>query len=288
MCRGGLSAHGRASPALSVEAFPHDFADPPTAGLGRMCSTAPTGPAPHARYRQRPPRHRGRAHNTARATPRRWPRPIADPYRSPGACPVRSDDDWPEDTADPWPAPEFFDKTLCIYNCVVLPDTTATSCTSTSSRLNAPTGAWCPPTSRSARNAIRDLESQCTYRCVVLPDTTSVAQGNTHTESLNAPTGAWCPPTVEAVRRVGEPRLNAPTGARYSLTRLAKATVSLDCLNAPTGAWCSLTGLGYRLGCASDSLNAPTGAWCSLTRRGARLAQRSLEVSMHLQVRGAP
>ena len=34
-------------------------------------------------------------------------------------------------------------------------------------------------------------------------------------------------------------------------------------------------------------LNAPTGAWCSLTSRGAT-AQREEEVSMHLQVRGAP
>ena len=69
MCRGGLSAHGRASPALNAEAFPRDSADPPTAGPGQMCSTAPTGPAhpiPMA-----PPRPRGRDRNTARATPRR-------------------------------------------------------------------------------------------------------------------------------------------------------------------------------------------------------------------------
>ena len=45
MCRGGLSAHGRASPALNAEAFPHDSADSPTTGLGRMC-TSPR-PAPH-------------------------------------------------------------------------------------------------------------------------------------------------------------------------------------------------------------------------------------------------
>jgi len=100
--------------------------------------------------------NRVRDRNTARATPRHWPQPIADPYRSPGACPVRSDDDWPEDTADPWPAPEFFDKkTLCIYNCVVLPDTTTTSCTSTSSRLNAPTGAWCSLTAELGQGAPR-------------------------------------------------------------------------------------------------------------------------------------
>ena len=137
MCRGARSAHGRASPALSVEAFPHDSADSPTTGLGRMCSIAPTVPAPHARYRWSPPRHRGRDRNTARATPRRWPRPIAD-HRFLRARPARPDGDRPEDTADPWPAPEFLDKkTLCIYNCVMLPDTTATSCTSTSS------GAWC-------------------------------------------------------------------------------------------------------------------------------------------------
>ena len=84
---------------------------------------------------------------------------------------MRSDGDRPEDTADPWPAPEFFDKkTLCIYNCVVLPDTTTTSCTSTSSRLNAPTGAWCSLTTIDPNDAARAWTSQCTYRCVVLPD----------------------------------------------------------------------------------------------------------------------
>ena len=196
MCRGGLSAHGRASPALNAEAFPHDSADLPTAGLGRMCSIAPTGPAPHARYRQRPPRHRGRAHNTARATPRHWPRPIAD-HRFLRARPARPDGDRPEDTADPWPAPEFFDKkTLCIYNCVVLPDTTATSCTSTSSRLNAPAG------------------------CVVLPDKLASPSMTCTTVRLNAPTGAWCSLTSFkwAVRKI-EKSLNAPTGAWCSLTK---------------------------------------------------------------------
>ena len=84
---------------------------------------------------------------------------------------MRSDGDRPEDTADPWPAPEFFDKkTLCIYNCVVLPDTTTTSCTSTSSRLNAPTGAWCSLTSCTEALLKMVSLSQCTYRCVVLPD----------------------------------------------------------------------------------------------------------------------
>ena len=68
MCRGGLSAHGRVSPALNAETFPHDSADPLAAGSGRMCSIAPTGPAPHTRSRRRPPRHRGRDRDPAALT----------------------------------------------------------------------------------------------------------------------------------------------------------------------------------------------------------------------------
>ena len=47
MCRGARSAHGRISTALSIEAFPHDSADPLATGPDRMCNTAPTGPLPH-------------------------------------------------------------------------------------------------------------------------------------------------------------------------------------------------------------------------------------------------
>ena len=43
----------------------------------------------------------------------------------------------------------------------------------------------------------------------------------------------------------------------------------------------------YRIG-VEKSLNAPTGAWCSLTPRRHRRLRRPLDVSMHLQVRGAP
>ena len=35
-------------------------------------------------------------------------------------------------------------------------------------------------------------------------------------------------------------------------------------------------------------LNAPTGAWCSLTVHRGGVAVRFFQVSMHLQVRGAP
>ena len=47
MCRGARSAHGRISTALSVGAFPHDSADPPPAGPGRMCNTARAAPMLH-------------------------------------------------------------------------------------------------------------------------------------------------------------------------------------------------------------------------------------------------
>ena len=54
MCRAGPSAHGRISTALNAGALPHDSADPPPTGPGRMCSTAPALPMP--RTRARPPR----------------------------------------------------------------------------------------------------------------------------------------------------------------------------------------------------------------------------------------
>ena len=108
---------------------------------------APPRPAPHRTPDPNGTRldNRVRDRNTARATPRRWPRPIAD-HRFLRARPARPDGDRPEDTADPWPAPEFLDKkTLCIHNCVVLPDVTDDK-------------------------GISRFLSQCTYRCVVLPD----------------------------------------------------------------------------------------------------------------------
>ena len=60
-----------------------------------------------------------------------------------------------------------------------------------------------------------------------------------------------------------------------------------ECLNAPTGAWCSLTMGLTHYGWGSYCLNAPTGAWCSLTLTLSR-ERRTVMVSMHLQVRGAP
>lgn len=73
MCRADPSAHGRISTMLNAGTFPHDSADPPPAGLGRMCSASPTGPMPHIR----PARHREHDPDTALALPRRRadPRP---------------------------------------------------------------------------------------------------------------------------------------------------------------------------------------------------------------------
>ena len=62
MCRADPSAHGRISTVLNAGTFPHDSADPPPAGLGRMCSASPTGPMPHIR----PARHQP---DTASTTP---------------------------------------------------------------------------------------------------------------------------------------------------------------------------------------------------------------------------
>ena len=83
MCRGARSAHGRISTALSVGAFPHDSADPPPAGPGRMCNTAQAAPMPHTRARPRP----ASSFLTA----------VADPLRAPEPGSTRPD------TADPHP-----------------------------------------------------------------------------------------------------------------------------------------------------------------------------------------
>ena len=55
MCRAAPSAHGRISTALSAGAVPHDYADSPPAGPGRMCSTASAAPIPRIRARRRRP-----------------------------------------------------------------------------------------------------------------------------------------------------------------------------------------------------------------------------------------
>ena len=71
------------------------------------CAASPR-PAPHHMPdtgSARPGTADAPTHNTARAAPRHWPRPIAD-HRFLRARPARPDDDWPEDTADPWRAPE--------------------------------------------------------------------------------------------------------------------------------------------------------------------------------------
>ena len=44
MCKEGRPAHGRISPALNAGMFPHDSADLPMTGPGRMCNSASTSP----------------------------------------------------------------------------------------------------------------------------------------------------------------------------------------------------------------------------------------------------
>jgi len=48
MCRGDPSAHGRISALLSAGVFPHDLADLPRVGPGRMCSTVRPAPMLHS------------------------------------------------------------------------------------------------------------------------------------------------------------------------------------------------------------------------------------------------
>ena len=142
MCRGGLSAHGKISTTLNAEAFPHDSADPLAVGPGRMCSIAPTGPAPRTRSRRHPPRHRGRAHATARTTPWRWLRMGKSNWSEPKSqctyrCVVL-----PDLMASLLTLWMFLSQ--CTYRCVVLPDSgTSIWRRPTTWCLNAPTGAWC-------------------------------------------------------------------------------------------------------------------------------------------------
>ena len=85
MCRGLRSAHGRISTVLSVGAFPHDSADLPLAGPGRMCNTTPTGP-----LRASEPGDPARADDLHRFAPARLADPssptlLPDPPAQPGS-----------------------------------------------------------------------------------------------------------------------------------------------------------------------------------------------------------
>jgi len=108
--------------------------------------------------------------------------------------------------------------------------------------------------------------SQCTYRCVVLPDPSIVSTSTPTRCCLNAPTGAWC-----SLTKRKEPSW---------LTRRS--------LNAPTGAWCSLTLCSGRL-LPCFSLSQCTYRCVVLPDEEEDMCMcLTCEVSMHLQVRGAP
>ena len=131
-------------------------------------------------------------------------------------------------------------------------------------RLNAPTGAWCSLTPAGGAHRAGTHQSQCTYRCVVLPDVSQWEQPG-QAARLNAPTGAWCSLTARS-RSTSRPcgSLNAPTGAWCSLTRCRQAPVF----------WL-MSQCTYRCVVLPDRL-----------RDDVRVADA--DVSMHLQVRGAP
>ena len=64
---------------------------------------------------------------------------------------------------------------------------------------------------------------------------------------------------------------------------------TLRSLNAPGGARCSLTDPhGEYEALTLEGLNAPDGAGCSPTTRNNSKKERSMLVSMHLMVLGAP
>ena len=88
MCRGSRSAHGRISTALSAGVFPHDSADLPRAGPGRMCSTAPASPRTAQWVRRRRPDTPDPATRATapRGSPEK-PRPGPGPARTRGSPP---------------------------------------------------------------------------------------------------------------------------------------------------------------------------------------------------------
>ena len=121
MCRGARSAHGRASPALSVEAFPRDSADPPTAGPGRMCSTAPDRPRTTCPIPAAPALTTAFATATPRGRPRGadpGPSPITDSSEPAPRNPMMTGPKIPRIPG----RPKNPSKTQCTYRCVVLPD----------------------------------------------------------------------------------------------------------------------------------------------------------------------
>ena len=108
--------------------------------------------------------------------------------------------------------------------------------------------------------------SQCTYRCVVLPDRSVCDSRRRGSVSLNAPTGAWC-------------SLTGGGGSGGSVSVRSQCTYRCVVLPDSGGVSPPPSAIG---------LNAPTGAWCSLTGVRVRMHYLGGEVSMHLQVRGAP
>ena len=71
----------------------------------------------------------------------------------------------------------------------------------TTTRLNAPSGAWCFPTSARSPPARSSRSSQCTFWCLVLSDDPIPRIRGVGLLRLNAPSGAWCFPTHYRRRR---------------------------------------------------------------------------------------
>ena len=113
----------------------------------------------------------------------------------------------------------MYNMSQCTFWCSVLSDRsfrsprrpTSTTC------LNAPSGAQCFPTGDAEQGVSRGNRSQCTFWCSVLSDRATPRPGPSRSGSLNAPSGAQCFPT---------------------LTRDEAQTTIDTCLNAPSGAQC--------------------------------------------------
>ena len=121
----------------------------------------------------------------------------------------------------------------------------------------------------------------------MLPDTAAAVIVIVISSRLNAPTGAWCSLTWQAALLRVAFSLNAPTGAWCSLTWQAALLRVAFSLNAPTGAWCSLTQLSEQE-IREIGLSQCTYRCVVLPDPRASLLLSSVQVSMHLQVRGAP
>ena len=174
----------------------------------------------------------------------------------------------------------------------MLPDPSRTRTLTVGSRcLNAPTGAWCSLTRRSHQDPLGLEGSQCTYRCVVLPDGCQRFLSGRPSCCLNAPTGAWCSLTTSMSQR--SVRLSTSqctyrcvvlpdtSSVASEVKRLLKSQCTYRCVVLPDGRTTADLLIPSKSQCTYRCVVLPD-------RNCGRCLDDQHDVSMHLQVRGAP